>query len=81
MIAVILVAVLFYYCGRIVYKQLIRKPDLAKYQKGDSWAVVTGASDGIGMGFVRVLASYGFNVLLVSKSEDKLQLRSQSFIF
>lgn len=38
-----------------------------------SWAVVTGASDGIGLGYCKVLAKMGFNILLVSRSESKLK--------
>lgn len=37
------------------------------------WAVVTGASDGIGKEFALKLASEGFSVLLVSRSADKLE--------
>jgi 17beta-estradiol 17-dehydrogenase / very-long-chain 3-oxoacyl-CoA reductase len=42
-----------------------------KYGEG-SWAVVTGASDGIGRGFCEELAKDGFNVCLVSRTKDKL---------
>ena len=45
---------------------------LERYGKG-SWAVVTGASDGIGEGFCYELARDGFNVCLISRSEDKLK--------
>jgi 17beta-estradiol 17-dehydrogenase / very-long-chain 3-oxoacyl-CoA reductase len=34
--------------------------------------VVTGATDGIGLEFVRQLAKKGFNVLLISRSAEKL---------
>ena len=38
-----------------------------------SWAVVTGASDGIGKEFALQLAQRGFNILLVSRTESKLR--------
>ncbi|KAJ1340833.1 hypothetical protein BSLG_004559 [Batrachochytrium salamandrivorans] len=37
------------------------------------WAVVTGASDGIGKEFVLQLAHLGYNIVLISRSETKLQ--------
>ena len=37
-----------------------------------TWAIVTGASDGIGAEFVKQLAGNGFNVLLVSRTQSKL---------
>ncbi|KAF7350715.1 NAD(P)-binding protein [Mycena sanguinolenta] len=37
-----------------------------------SWALITGASDGIGMGFAYELASKGFNIILHGRSPTKL---------
>eukprot|EP00759_Apiculatamorpha_spiralis_P030509 PhF_6_TR32169/c0_g1_i3/m.47733/K10251/HSD17B12, KAR, IFA38; 17beta-estradiol 17-dehydrogenase / very-long-chain 3-oxoacyl-CoA reductase len=51
------------------------KADLrAKYGRGGKapWAVVTGASDGIGKGFAIQLAKRGVNVCLVSRTKSKL---------
>lgn len=39
----------------------------------DSWAIVTGATDGIGLEFARALAKKGYNLLLISRSPEKLQ--------
>ena len=38
----------------------------------ESWAVVTGATDGIGLAAARNLAKRGFNIVLISRSIDKL---------
>lgn len=40
--------------------------------KKDAWAVVTGASDGIGKEFALQLAGRGFNVLLVARTTSLL---------
>ncbi|KAF6213579.1 hypothetical protein GE061_011300 [Apolygus lucorum] len=37
-----------------------------------SWAVVTGATDGIGRAFTHALAKMGYNVVLISRSSEKL---------
>ncbi|KAH9398487.1 hypothetical protein TYRP_018727 [Tyrophagus putrescentiae] len=37
------------------------------------WAVVTGASDGIGYEFARQLAVKGYSLLLISRNEERLQ--------
>jgi len=41
-----------------------------------SWAVVTGASDGIGREFALQLAKRGFNIVLVSRTKSKLEALS-----
>ena len=38
-----------------------------------SFALVTGASSGIGLQICHSLASRGYNVILTSRSEDKLK--------
>ncbi|CCE79502.1 Piso0_001570 [Millerozyma farinosa CBS 7064] len=49
--------------------------DLKTYgAKKDSWAVITGASDGIGKEYSLQLASKGFNIVLVSRTQSKLEL-------
>jgi uncharacterized protein len=42
-----------------------------KSKYGD-WAVVTGASSGIGLEIARLLASAGFNLLVIARSQEKL---------
>ena len=37
-----------------------------------TWAVISGASDGIGLGFARVLRKCGWSVLLLGRNEAKL---------
>jgi len=44
-----------------------------KLRKYGEWAVVTGATDGIGRAYAFELAKQGLNVLLISRSEDKLK--------
>ncbi|KAJ9616887.1 hypothetical protein H2200_000607 [Cladophialophora chaetospira] len=47
---------------------------LQRYRHGsEPWALVTGASDGIGLAFVNELAARGFNVILHGRNETKLQ--------
>lgn len=54
-----------------VYQRFVRKADWKAY-KG-KWAVVTGASEGIGAGYARALARRGMHVVLMSRTKDKLQ--------
>jgi 17beta-estradiol 17-dehydrogenase / very-long-chain 3-oxoacyl-CoA reductase len=57
-------------------KQLIPPIDLLnKYcdPARESWAVVTGATDGIGLGFCEELTRLGFNLVLISRNPDKLK--------
>ena len=48
--------------------------DLQKYGE---WAVVTGCTDGIGLQYALQLAGKGFNIVLISRSEEKLRTLSR----
>ncbi|KAJ6240269.1 hypothetical protein M0813_24266 [Anaeramoeba flamelloides] len=48
-------------------------PNLRKRFGPDSWCLITGASDGIGKEFCHRFASFGFNIILVSRTLSKLQ--------
>lgn len=53
----------------------IRPSSLYRYhhgKPGTRWALVTGASDGIGLGFANILSSEGFNILLHGRNLKKL---------
>lgn len=39
----------------------------------NTWALVTGASDGFGAEYCRQLAKDGFNIILVSRTMSKMQ--------
>jgi 17beta-estradiol 17-dehydrogenase / very-long-chain 3-oxoacyl-CoA reductase len=43
----------------------------------ESWALVTGCTDGIGKQFAIQLAQHGFNIILVSRNPEKLELMKQ----
>ena len=65
----------FYKLIRTLYTNLLA-PTFGlgvKWRPGpDSWAVVTGSTDGIGLEYGKQLANKGYNVLLISRSQSKL---------
>ena len=70
-IAVLLYAVytVFYW----IYVNFVRKDSLQRYKGRDTWAIVTGGSNGIGLAFAERLATRGFNVLITGRNEEKLK--------
>ncbi|KNC70691.1 hypothetical protein SARC_16778 [Sphaeroforma arctica JP610] len=55
----------------LVYVYFIRQGnDLKKYGK---WAVITGATDGIGKAYAFELAKKGLDIVLVSRTQSKLE--------
>ncbi|KAJ3538981.1 hypothetical protein NM208_g5669 [Fusarium decemcellulare] len=60
---------------------LLPKIPLTRYKSApESWALVTGASAGIGLGFAQELALRGFNVILLGHNHNELQLARASLI-
>merc|ERR1719321_480269 len=60
-----------YQVGFSVYKRNLHQADWTEY-RGD-WAIVTGASSGIGRSFALKLAERGINVLALARREELLQ--------
>ncbi|KAI5459746.1 hypothetical protein BGZ63DRAFT_359825 [Mariannaea sp. PMI_226] len=57
---------------QLVLSFILPGTNLRKYGKPGTWAVVTGASDGLGKEYALQLAAKGFNLVLVSRTESKL---------
>ncbi len=82
----VIYAVGFYQVGMQIYRgadtycnikkdETTLKERLSVYRDGEEgtkWAVITGASEGIGASYALQLAQCGYNVRLVARSEDKM---------
>ena len=64
----ILLWVYNYACALFFYK----RADLLQRYGSGSWVVVTGGSEGIGLGIAKEFARLGFNIVLISRSAEKL---------
>jgi len=53
--------------------KLLVPHDLSQRYGRDSWAIVTGASDGIGRAFCEELTKDGFNIILIARTRSKLE--------
>lgn len=57
----------------IAYKNLLCEvPDIKNIYGSGSYAIITGATDGIGKGFCEALAEKGMNIILISRTQEKL---------
>lgn len=62
-----------HFMGYFGLQTVLRQRLRTHYRKDENtWAVVTGASDGLGAEYCRQLASEGFNIALVSRTMSKL---------
>lgn len=68
-------------CRVLVFLNLyfLQTSKIDKYLRadGETWALVTGASDGIGLSLVQALLDKGFNIILHSRNPEKLARRIQ----
>jgi 17beta-estradiol 17-dehydrogenase / very-long-chain 3-oxoacyl-CoA reductase len=65
-----------------IYRVTLRKRLDFKSRYGEgSWALITGATDGIGKGFTFSLAKEGFNIIQVSRSPEKLKTCEEELRF
>ena len=57
------------------YRRYIRRKSVDKIWQPSptNWAVVTGGTDGIGLAYCKQLATLGYPLLIISRSEDKLK--------
>ncbi|CCJ29605.1 unnamed protein product [Pneumocystis jirovecii] len=64
---------------KLIYEIFLAKGlQLEKFQtRSGAWAIITGASEGIGREFSLQLSERGFNVIIISRSKDKLKALSQ----
>lgn len=70
-VALLLVSINF---ARFIYVNFLwGGVDIKKYAKAKDWAVVTGATDGIGKGYAEQLAKKVMNLLLISRTQSKLE--------
>lgn len=79
----LLLAHIGYRIAACIYLYCLQSSAIDKYVRkdGKAYALVTGASDGVGLELVKILPKLGFNVILHGRSEEKLaritdQLRS-----
>ena len=73
--AVGLIFLLRWFCRTITYlvRMYFGTPVTVERYGQDSWAVVTGASDGIGKGVCMELAARGFNIVLIARNITKIE--------
>lgn len=55
-------------------------PNLKPKTNNNSWAIVTGGTDGIGLEYCRLLLEYGYCLFIISRSKIKLELIKQQLL-
>lgn len=54
-------------------KFILPGKDFKERYGAHSWAVITGGSDGIGLGFAEELAEKGFNICIMARNNEKMK--------
>jgi len=67
-----LLAFIAWFVGQF-WKYFLRCPYNLFERYGASWVVVSGGTDGIGLGFAKYFAEQGFKVAVIGRNQDKLK--------
>lgn len=64
----------------ILWNYCKRRPFIWHTNNGQYWAIITGATDGIGYEFARQLALKGYNIVMISRNLKKLTIKRQMIL-
>ena len=70
-IITIIPALLFIW--RFIIRKIINPNPIRKYKQKESYALITGASEGVGKAYAKRLAKEGFNLILIARRKQLLQ--------
>ena len=56
---------------------IIKELNLKERYGANSWALITGSTDGLGLCFAKALAKRGFNVILAARNLAKLEAKKK----
>ena len=65
---------------QLVRRQLRTTDHLTERYGRGSWAIITGASDGIGLEMAKELARKSFNIVLIARNPTKLETCAKQII-
>ena len=60
--------------GSLIWRTFLVSPINIKQKYSGKWALVTGSTDGIGQAYAFALAKCNLNIILVSRTQSKLEL-------
>jgi len=64
----------------VMWKRFLASPLNIKHKYGGKWALVTGSTDGIGKAYAVALAKCNMNIILVSRTQSKLDLTAAEIL-
>ena len=64
---------IFLFIWRFVIRRLLHPNPIKKYKRDNAYAIVTGASEGVGKAYAERLAKEGFNLILIARRKQLLE--------
>ena len=70
---IILIIPIFLFIWRFIIRKYLHPNPINKYKRTNAYAIVTGASEGVGKAYAERLAKEGFNLILIARRKELLE--------
>ena len=81
LLQILLIIPVILFVWRFIIRKILHPNPIQKYKHKDAYAIVTGASEGVGKSYAKRLAKEGFNLILIARRKELLEELKKNKIY